>query len=441
MADAWVTPDYLAEFHCLGPDCEDTCCQSWDVHYDKTHYDVLLGKLAKIPPQREKILQHLHVTPVNTRKPSNYALIQFGNSRYCPFLATDKWCEIHRDFGVDALNDTCTFYPRVFSRQGSQTEMTGALSCPEVVRRCMTDTASSAWVNYEPALLPRRDTIPLARVIDTASVDKYQQGFKQVRACLLDLMQQQDYELETRLFFLASFANRLAADFHAGGACNEALLSEEIARSQDMTVLESLYDFYNSYSSDEPIAIIVIQSILQLQRHQTHSSGLEKMITEIFAHYAERLNGAGAIEINPDNIPPNKLHELFSQDWQLLNIQWGMVLDNCLSRYVVNCLQREWLISLPNPFVYVHLLTLRVAVLKFLITANKSMRDFVQSHRNRSEAERIALAGAFTEEVIAVTYQFARGIDQNLALLQVVYDALAEQQMMSFDYSLALIKF
>jgi len=441
MAAEWVTPAYLAEFRCLGPDCEDTCCQSWDVHYDKPHYDVLLAQLENKPQQREKILQHLQVTPSDARKPANYALIQFGNSRFCPFLTPDRWCEIHREFGVAALNDTCTFYPRVFSQQGGLTEMTGALSCPEVVRRCLSGTASPAWVKYDPTLLPRRDTLPLARVIDSATADGYQQGFARVRACMLKLMRQEDYELETRLFFLASFTNRLASDYHLGGDCGEELLAAEIARMQDATLLESLYDFYNRYSSDEPIAMVVIQSILLLQRQQTHSGGLEKMITEIFNHYIQRINAAGTIAVHLDNLPPGKLHEQFAQDWQLLNTQWGMVLDSCLSRYVVNCLQREWFTSLPDPFVYAHLLTLRVAVLKFLITANKSMRDFVQMHLHCSEAERHALAAAFIDEVVAVTYQFARGIDQNLALLQIIYDALAEQQMMSFDYSLALIKF
>ncbi len=441
MAVEWVTPGYMAEFVCIGAECEDTCCQSWDVHYDKPHYDILIASLSDNPQRREEILKHIHISAADTRKSSNYALIQFGNERYCPFLTTEKWCEIQRDFGVTVLSNICAFYPRVISQHGLYAEMTGALSCPEVVRRCFSEAASSDWIRLDSKKLPRTEDLPFARSIDADTTDLYRRNFPRVRDCMLELLQQEDYVLETRLFFLASFTHRLASNYHLSGECNEELLATEINRMQDVAVLESLYDFYNGYSSDEPIAIIVIQSILQLQRQQMQGSGLEKMISEIFNHYAQLINTVEPTAVGVDNLPPAKLHEQFALDWHLVNTQWGAVLDDCLSRYVRNCLQREWFVSMPDPFVYVHLLTLRVAVLKFLITANKSMRDFMQLHQHRSVEERTELAEAFIEEVVAVTYQFARGIDQNLALLQVVYDALAEQQMMSFDYSLALIKF
>ena len=47
---------------------------------------------------------------------------------------------------------------------------------------------------------------------------------------------------------------------------------------------------------------------------------------------------------------------------------------------------------------------------------------------------------ALEEVIIEVVYLFAREVDQNLPFLQVVFNAISEQDMMNFDYSLAFIK-
>ena len=31
----------MQAFQCLGGECEDTCCQHWDIRFDKLHYEKL----------------------------------------------------------------------------------------------------------------------------------------------------------------------------------------------------------------------------------------------------------------------------------------------------------------------------------------------------------------------------------------------------------------
>lgn len=441
MAAEWLTPEYLRDFRCIGDQCEDTCCQRWDVHYDRKHYEVLIAAAGNAPELRDKIAMHLEIETALHRKPGNYALIKFGDSQYCPFLDTDKWCAIHRRLGVEALSNTCSFFPRVFTRHGSSVEMTGALSCPEVVRRCFAAEWSQEWTPLDHNLLPRRDDIPFSRQLTSLVTDPYQLGFTDVRQCLLDLMSRDDYAFETRQFFLANFTSRLALNYRQDADCNPQVIHSEIARMQHKQTLDVLEDFYNKYTNDEPIAIIVIQSIMHLVLQQAPHSGLARIIAAIVRDYGQPSTADDPLEVFADNVSPAKLWERFQREWEVLNSNWGIELETCLTRYVINCLQREWFTSMPDPFIYVHLLTIRVAVLKFLITMHQPVREFAQAHQHVPDAERDQHLSELIALIVAVTYPFARDIDQNLVLLQVVYEALAEQQMMSIEYSLPLIKY
>lgn len=441
MSSAWLTPEYLREFRCLGSDCEDTCCQSWDVHYDKIHYDKLMEKLAADPKYKAYVSQHLIPNDPSIRKAQDYALIKFDSSHFCPFLDEARWCDIHRRYGADVLSNVCAYFPRIFSRCDSSLEMTAALSCPEVVRRCFNPEYSHEWTDLDQTKLPRQEEVPVARQLSVLTVDAYQRSFVPVRQAMIELMLKDDYSFEARLFFLANFTSRLAVNYHQNCNANPVLIETEIQRMQDKNVLDSLDDFFERYHTADPIAMIVIQSILRLHLQHSSSGRLTKMVTAIFTEYQLPNVRDDAIDIFADNIPPQHLWQRYQQDWQPLNAQWGVPLESCLAKYVINCLQREWYITLPDPFVYTHLLTIRVAVLKFLIAANHSIRQFVISHQKSNETERQKLIPQFIELVVGVVYPFARGLDQNLALLQVVYEALAEQQMMSFDYSLPMIRF
>ena len=35
-----LTARYLTRFRCLGADCEDTCCQAWEIPLDQRGYQI-----------------------------------------------------------------------------------------------------------------------------------------------------------------------------------------------------------------------------------------------------------------------------------------------------------------------------------------------------------------------------------------------------------------
>ena len=63
-------------------------------------------------------------------------------------------CSVHKKYGTDFLGDACHFYPRMTRGIGSTRVMTGALSCPEIVRLALGDDAAFTWQDATSERLP-----------------------------------------------------------------------------------------------------------------------------------------------------------------------------------------------------------------------------------------------------------------------------------------------
>jgi len=423
----------MQEFRCLGSECEDTCCQHWDIRFDKAHYEKLCDVVQNDPEQRALVAQYIVLNGNEQASERDYARIQLNDKGFCPFLDGRGLCQLHDRFGIAPLSNICAFFPRVLSAYAERIEMTGAMSCPEVVRQCLfSDDVEHDFKQLNPDILPRREDIPLARIAPGNDIDFYAAQFPAVREVMIRLARLEDYAFETRLYFLSNLSHRLARGYHQGCGHNQKLLDDEMGRIQTPKTLAALDKYYLQYVSGEPVAMVVIQAVLQLRLQQAPDDKLSRMANEIFNLYRNQIQSQGDMEVYGDNLPPEELWQCYQQNWDRLNAQYGVRLEQCLSRYLVNCLQREWFVSMPNPFTYIHLLTIRLAILRFLIVSHPGIQQCLQQQRDRGEIDR---------QLVEIVYLFARGIDHNLAFLHVVYQAMAEQQMMSFDYAMPFIKF
>ena len=423
----------MQAFQCLGGDCEDTCCQHWDIRYDRVHYEKLREVAQVVPEQQKLVEQYIVENDSEHASDRDFAYIKLNADGFCPFLDASRLCQLHSRFGIAPLSNICAFFPRVLSAFADRVEMTGAMSCPEVVRRCLfSDESQQEYKEFDPSILPRTEDIPLTRVVPASEIDFYAVHFPAMRDVMMSLAQMDNYAFETRLYFLSHLCHRLAQGYHQACEPNQKLLDDELGRIQTARTLESLDKYYQNYVTAEPVAIVVIQAVLQLRIQQSPDDKLSRMVSGIFADYQAQIQHHSDIEVYGENLPPDELWRCYQQNWDVLNAQYGIRLENCLSRYLVNCLQREWFISMPDPFVYIHLLTIRLAILRFLIASHPGIQHCLQQQSDSSQIDK---------HLVEIVYLFARGIDHNLAFLQVVYQAMAEQQMMSFDYAMPFIKF
>ncbi|WP_267874871.1 flagellin lysine-N-methylase [Shewanella psychropiezotolerans] len=104
MASGIVTPKYVSDFSCIGPDCEDSCCIGWNIYIDKQSYKKTvahrdLKTLAKTAMKKIK------------RSDDKWAIIRADSDGACPFLDVNRLCKIHSLAGEDTLSDTCKTYP------------------------------------------------------------------------------------------------------------------------------------------------------------------------------------------------------------------------------------------------------------------------------------------------------------------------------------------
>lgn len=120
-------PNYVNLFNCIGPSCEDSCCNDWGIYFDKKSYkktlaNPLFSSLAKIAIVEVKTDKH------------QWAKINLDEQGACPFLDEQKLCQIHAKAGAEALSDTCKIYPRANNYIDGNKYESMSMSCPEVAR-------------------------------------------------------------------------------------------------------------------------------------------------------------------------------------------------------------------------------------------------------------------------------------------------------------------
>lgn len=138
--------DFVAEFTCLGAACPDSCCRGWDMPVDtrqRSRYVAQAPELLAALDTSGGIMKRDHV------------------QQQCAQLCEGR-CGIHARYGEEFLGDACYFYPRLLHAIGDGYIMSGAISCPEILRLVLSGKAPFAQSSTQVTRLPlqRRDIVP-----------------------------------------------------------------------------------------------------------------------------------------------------------------------------------------------------------------------------------------------------------------------------------------
>lgn len=442
MSLSYKTFNYLSGFSCLGEDCEDTCCKDWDIRFDKPHYRLLQENIERHGGDlAAKFSRFILLNEPDMATEHNYAHLKLDANGGCPFLLSDGLCDLHQQFGEKPLSNICAFFPRVLSRQGDIVELSGALSCPEMVRKCLFAEDEIEIVDFEPAILPRPDDYPLTRELDLPTGHFYYDNFVTVRETLMQLCKLEGFAFESRLYFMANLANRLTPFYHLEAENNNRLLDNELKQALGVSMLERMDDYVSKYDPADPVAIIVIQAVLQLRVQQFPHESYSRFIRQVFAEYENRIPVTAAHSGLDEALPPDQLWRCYQERRRLIDKYFSNELEKCFTRYVVNCLYREWFITMPDLFTYVHMLVIRLAILRFLVYSHPEIHRMAEDLVSKKESTSMQDLHRLREYLVDVIYRNSRAIDHNTPFLKVVYDATHEQQMMTYEYSLPFIRF
>jgi lysine-N-methylase len=181
-----LRPQYAKAFRCIGPDCEDTCCQGWDVIIDQDAYE----GLQSLPDFAPKFKEHLVV--IGNATVGEYARIQLTSSCTCPFLSAERLCSIQTEHGERYLPDICADYPRATQRIDGLRETALMLACPEAARLVLLNPA---LVQPEEAGIPRYQRFARMGEHRVKANGSPHQFLWDVRAFTILLLRDRDYPL------------------------------------------------------------------------------------------------------------------------------------------------------------------------------------------------------------------------------------------------------
>lgn len=417
MSISYKTPAAFSDFSCLGGDCEDTCCRNWKIKLDRQHYDLLKNVMSGQFEEKSMFEQYIHLNQSSITSDYDYAFIRMGVNGYCAMLDEKGLCSIHKKHGVTVLGDVCTMFPRVISRCDDTLELSGALSCPEVVRSCINDKQPLKFKRFKPSDLPRSKNYPIQRESSNLENDFYSENFNLVRKNIMEVMADESHTLEARLYVVANLTHIISTFYHrdcakpANGQL-ESVLSELSQRD----LINKLSTFIKDYDAGSPISMIVVHSILSIKLQQADNENISKLYQGIIQSY----------NTDDENVADILMQQL-DHIRNSMDIESQQYIDKAITRYIINCLFREWFTSMPDPFTYIQMLLVRTSILRTLIYLDIGREKGLEIHE-------------LEQRIVYIMYNFARNIDQNLEFLKVIYNALSEQTMMTFDFSPAFIR-
>ncbi len=203
-----IQPRYGSAFHCIGGECEDSCCHGMSVLVDKTTYD----KYQAFPEERLGSLVKQYVS-INMTGASDslYARITPNSSNRCPFLSATSLCSVQKEYGSDHLSATCSTYPRALNSVKNELEVSLYLSCPEAARQVLLDANSTQKMGDASRGQFRTDQFSRLMSAGSTSFHKPLRYFWEIREMVVTMIQDRGRPLWQRLFLLGMLSKRLDA--------------------------------------------------------------------------------------------------------------------------------------------------------------------------------------------------------------------------------------
>lgn len=374
-------------FTCIGPQCEDTCCNGWNIGLYEKDYKTLADLFGKDPEQRRifKDAVEKHKSP----KGEEYGRLKHGECGRCPFMLQDGWCRVHRDFGEAALPAVCATFPRQILH-AEESRVVGNLACPEVVRLIVDDEQALSFVPIEPSTLPpKHETAPLERLLPTDYGSGYQRVTDKVAAILADTKR----GLGERLFLSAHFSDHLASFYHRH--CEEPLprLERALKRYTDEARLNRFAKPFHEAEKVNPQVLLLFLIGPMARAVETRRPRYMKLIERVWA------NITAESATFPDNPGQALAHLKAEQISEPYYTRWARVpeaerrhLERVLGRLVLN----EWIntpfINYDQVMIPIQQLILMAVICQVLFVLHADLDGFIENAAHLDQAHQVMVA-------------------------------------------------
>lgn len=198
-ADFSWQPRYVSRFLCDGSKCDSLCCRAWDITVDDETYEKY--RRLEDPAGKKFILDNIKNLPGGSGR-----LIKMDRARACPFLCNDLLCHIQRNYGAEALSQTCRSFPRHLVQLYSFQLRSLSMVCPVAARLALL---SAGAMTMEPVDRSGEDTgwesLNFERNEKSETLSRLIEG---IVLGGIAILQNKTYTREQRLFILGLYLDR-----------------------------------------------------------------------------------------------------------------------------------------------------------------------------------------------------------------------------------------
>lgn len=328
----------------------------------------------------------------------------------------DPACPLHHPAGARPSSD-----PRILARVGDRMELTGSLACTTLARRCLQDPEALVLENCAATagrgLAPRR-TLP----VDPAA--PWERYCDDIRAAMLTLLARTDHPLATRLFCLATFAERTRPFYYRGvEVFDEAALAAELALIEDPAELAELARGFEAMALPGAVSLRAVAEVLSNRARFSTIPAFRELIQQIFSGFAAATADG-----------PEATEAAVIAAWSERRSAWGTshgaALDQAFSRYAELYWLRDLYCDAPDLLVYTQNLCLRLAVLRFLVFFHPALAIGPGAP---GAGSRLA------ETLVEVVALFAAAVEDDPAFLRECEAALARAGVHTLGHTVLLL--
>ncbi len=390
---------YLAEFSCIGPECEASCCHDgWDITFDEKHCLALAERLTT-----EEMVESVRPHPNPNRQ--QFGLMVLRDDGGCSMHDSDGFCKIQKRFGEELLPDTCAVFPRTSGVVGGRFELSATLSCPEIARRCLLVDGATDTIEMSDDKIVRGLIYKAMR----GDEDAYHASFDAVRALVMGVLSQRRVPVASRLFSVAWFAEQTRPWLHEHATTvDRDKLTKLFQIMRQPEALDRFHQQLQAANMSEPFAASVVQQVLVGSREAP-------VLT-----FVRLLDTVLALDGESD---PSRLWEAHRLRAAALPAATVEKLELALEAFCRNFAYKDWYVKSPSFTRWLHGLLVRVTILRYLVVA----------HPLAHEAPERA--------IVEVAYSLSRTLEHDDRSMARILDALHTQGMQTLAHAVSLLTF
>ena len=410
-----LAPRYMQAFQCIGPQCEETCCNGWQVPIDKRTFQKYRG----ISIQPIAGLLHKHIVRNEKPQAASFAHIELTPEGHCPMQDAQRLCRIQSTLGADHLSDTCNHYPRAFLHDGDAVTTYASLSCPQAARLALLDPQAME-MGTMPLAFPNASVIPFAATLAApvqGRSDPVQLHARLIRDCLATIVRYPGLSASQALLVCGIIVRRLAEQIRSApdAAAAEAAVIPTLTRFMDAAALERSRQLIDELQTPQAARITLLKEVTAMYVQEV--SGRLSFRTRI----ADAMAGLGHGQT--DDAGMQERYAAAEREWFA---PFDAAHPHILKNYLLNDLGKSLFPAGTVQTIEADLmnLTVRFALIKLYLIGQAA------KHRE-----------AFGEaDCVGTVYTFVRNIEHNPKFLPQVMQLMADKGFVNLATLATLVR-